>query len=181
MESRDFDELIAAAQQTGRVLAALLDGATQEDIDLGRAIRNYPVWTLAFVAGAGALGGWWLARAHQSQAPAPEPPTPSEAARALLADAGNRLRERAQELVGPQYAAREYVDMLLPGGVEAEAVIEEAGAAARAWVDTVLEPKLKDGFDQAVSSLSRSRISGFLRSPRQDSQADDADGPPAQS
>lgn len=177
MESSEFDELVGSAQQVGKLLAALLDGIAEEDVDLGRVLRQYPVWTIAFAAGAGAVAGWWFGRRGGPSAAPLQPPPVTEPERSVLEDAGSKLLERAEEFIETHPQAREYLDILLPEGVEPGMVVEEVTAAARSWVDTVLEPKLREGLDQVSENVSRAKFGDFLRQARKYVEMDDPDDP----
>ncbi|PZS02627.1 MAG: hypothetical protein DLM70_10155 [Chloroflexi bacterium] len=157
MESPEFDEILKSAMQTGRLLAALLEGAADADVDFGKTIRNYPLWATAFAAGAGMLGGWWLGRKTLPQPP-PKQLSAGESARALLEDSVAHLRRRVDDTV-----RSEHLERLLPESVDAERLLDNAGEHARAWINTVAEPRVKDGLQQLTANVSQGKIGDLLR------------------
>src|SRR5437763_10932800 len=136
MEQSDFDELIQGAKQFGAHLATVYRELTGEDLDIETAIRHYPLVAIGVAAGAGAVGGWFVARRGRKQLPAPSPPPP------------------------PSPPHLSYVERLIPEGLERvreilpESFAEEAATQARAWVEDVLEPRLKEGMESAVSNFN---------------------------
>lgn len=179
MNSNEFDDLMAQAKHIGKVLATLYEDVTGEEFDLEGAIRHYPLVALGLALGAGALGGWWIARRARPQLPpAPPPKSQLDSLRSL----GARLRPRTepapgQEPVGPL----DYLEHLVPGGVDKvreylpDVTPEEATAMAKEWLDTFVEPRLKQSFDNLDSKLG-----AFFKQQLQRLEGDDRpEEPPA--
>ncbi|HLJ68448.1 MAG TPA: hypothetical protein VKX16_13920 [Chloroflexota bacterium] len=142
MDSREFDELLDAAKQVSRILRTVFADITGEDISLDSALRNYPLVTLGAAAGLGAVAGWWVG--HKRRPALPPPPRP----------ASHPL---------------DYLEQMLPEGMSKllrsmpDAVTEEAGAAAKNWVDSVLEPMVKQRLDNVAESVATSKWGSLLR------------------
>jgi hypothetical protein len=85
---------------------------------------------------------------------------------------------------------RDVLENLFPSGVEKvrdvlpDVVSEEAAAMAKTWVDTVLEPKLRQGIDTMATNVSESKLGTFFRQTlaryeeTQDHQLEDPEAPP---
>jgi hypothetical protein len=175
MDTDDFNELLSNARQMGKLIAAIFEGATDEDLNLETALRRYPVVSLSLAAGAGMLGGWWLARRTRSSPPAAQlpPPKPSSRVETLV----DQARELTGELKNRTDAVRQrspddplaYLDVVIPGGAERvrellpEGAADEAAAAAKTWLDSVLEPRLKEGMENFRVNAIESRFGLFVR------------------
>ena len=139
MEQKDFDELVEQVRVLGQSFVHAYREITGEDLDLEGAIRHYPLIAVGLAAGAGAVGGWLLARRGQKQLPPPQT-TPT---------------------------ALDFVERLVPEGLEmARELLSESleeAEAARTWVDEVLEPSIKEGLQTAVENVERTRFGVFLK------------------
>lgn len=158
MNQNDFDELGAAAAAVARALLITFEDLTGEPLDLKAAIRNYPVVVIGAAIGAGVLGGWWLGRRDRTQLPPPQPRRPIDS---ILDSIGtwrgggaNPASERDADPSNPLT----YLERLIP-----DMASEQTVERARAWLDTVAEPKLREGMDTAAASLSTSRLGVFFR------------------
>lgn len=156
MDANEYNELRRSARQVAGMLAAVLDGIAEQEPDIERALRRVPLWAMAFAAGAGALIGWrYGIRSRPTHAPLPDEVTPHEHARALLESAGHTVRAR--------------VDEALPGGLDAltamipEDVIEEAGSAARQWIQSAIQDRLYSESDSTTESDAKPGWGGFAR------------------
>lgn len=143
MEQRDFDELVNQARQIAKQLGAVYRDVTGEDLDLEGIVRHYPLIAVGIAAGAGALGGWLAARRAQRRLP---PPPSSH-----------------------KHTPLEYIERLLPQGVERaremlpDVVSEEVAERAEAWVEEVLQPRLKEGVESVMANMSETRWGLYLR------------------
>jgi hypothetical protein len=135
--SKEFDELFEQAGLIARALRDAYKDVSGEDLNLEAALKNYPVLVVGAAAGAGVLAGWWIG--HRKQLP--EPPPPSK----------KKTMEFLEDLFPKQVNRMKEV---LPEGAA-----EDAATAARNWMDTVLEPKLRQGIDSA----SETRLGSFVR------------------
>lgn len=141
MDQSDFDELMHGARQFVTHLASAYREITGEELDIESAVRHYPLVALGIAAGVGAFGGWWFGRRGQIQLP---PPT-------------------------PEPSPLNYVERFIPEGLEKvrdllpESIAEEATAQARTWVEDVLEPRLREGVESAVSNIAETRWGAFLK------------------
>ena len=152
MESNEFDELLQHAKEVGKALHTFYREVTGEELNIEGAIRHYPLVAVGLAAGAGAVGGWWLARKRQPQLPPPAASPPVEPSRTFR-ELTTRLRTWTE---GEQGIER--VRNLVP-----EPLRDEAAAMAQNWVDTVLEPRVKEGLDKTVSRVSGSKLGSFLQ------------------
>jgi hypothetical protein len=141
MDPKNFDDLFS---QAGTILRALRDAYEEvlgEELDIESGLKNYPLLVIGLAAGAGALGGWWIAR--RSASPALPPP-----------------REQGQTTTPLDYLERLFpkqvnkVKDVLPEGAA-----DEAAAAAKHWLEGILEPKFK----QSVENAGETRFGSFLR------------------
>jgi hypothetical protein len=192
MDSSDFDELIDQAKQIGKMLGELFEEVTGEELDLEGTIKHYPLIALGLGLGAGAIAGWWVGSRHRPALPPPSHtlPPPTEGTTGL-----GRLGEFFKSSsAGEGEAKSNPLDMLeniFPSGVEKvrdvlpDVVSEEAAAMAKNWVDTVLEPKLRQGIDNMATNVSESKLGSFFRQTlaryeeTEDHQLDDPETPPA--
>jgi hypothetical protein len=172
MDADDFNELLSNARQMGKLVAAIFEGATDEDLNLESALRRYPVVSLSLAAGAGMLGGWWLARRTRS---APQLPPPRQASR--VETLVEQARDLTSELKNRTEAVRRqspedplaYLDVVIPGGADRvreilpEGAADEAAAAAKTWLDAVLEPRLREGVETIRTNAIESRFGLFVR------------------
>jgi hypothetical protein len=141
MEQHDFDDLMAQARQVAKQLAGVYRDVTGEELDLESMVRHSPLVAVGIAAGFGALGGWFVARRTQRQLPPPKPaPNPLESVERLLPEGIEKVRE------------------ILPGVVP-----DDAADVARAWMEEVLEPKLKEGVDNVVANVGETRLGMFIR------------------
>lgn len=133
MQPRDFDDLVARVRQVAAVFGTIYQDVTGEEFDLEGAVRHYPLVSLGVAAGAGLLAGVWIARRPQAQLPPPPPPTPSrpfDYLEQLLPQPLERMRRAFPEMMG-----------------------DEAGAVARNWFDSVIEPGLRDTLESTKFGL----------------------------
>lgn len=133
--SNDFEEIIAQGRLVARQLAGVYREVTGEELDLESAVRHYPLVAAGAALGIGVVAGWSLGRRGRAALP-PPPASPSPD---LLGEGMERVRD------------------LLPGVVP-----EEIAESARAWMDTVLEPRLREGMENAAN-VAETRITQFLR------------------
>lgn len=147
MEPRDFDDLIKKFRQAAEAFGTVYRDITGEEFDLEGAVRHYPLVSLGAAAGAGLFAGMWLARRQRQEiAPPPPPavPTPFEYLEQFLPGQFGRMRNVLPELAS-----------------------DEAATAARDWLDSVVEPRLRD-------AMESTRFGMFLR--RTFEQRPDEDG-----
>lgn len=168
MDSSEFEDLFAQVKQVGNVLKQTFEDVTGEELDPEAAIRHYPLVAVGLAAGAGLVGGWWLGRrSSRRQLPAPGPQTPVESALDRLRDL--RARLRAENGAGQAGGPLEYLEQIIPGGLDAvrgmlpEGAAEEASSMARDWLSNVVEPRLRQGLENAVESASRGSFGAFLK------------------
>lgn len=166
MDSHEYEDLVAQARQVGYVLKRTFEDVTGEELDPEAAVRHYPLIALGLVAGAGLVGGWWLGRrSARRQLPEPEPQGPIEGALDSLRDIRRRLTTENGQPGGPL----DYVEQLVPGGLDAvrgllpEGAAEEASNMAREWLSNVVEPRLRQGLENAVDAASRGSFGAFLK------------------
>jgi hypothetical protein len=172
MDADDFNELLVNARQVGKLVAAIFEGATDEDFNLEAALRRYPVVSLSLAAGAGMLGGWWVARRTRStpQISPPKPPsrvaTLAEQARELTAELKTRTEAARRQSPEDPLA---YIDVVMPGGADRvreflpEGTADEVAAAAKSWLDTFLEPRLRQGAESLRANAGNGRFGLFMR------------------
>ncbi len=194
MDSSDFEELIGQARQIGKMLGDLFEEVTGDEFDLEGTIKHYPLIALGVGLGAGAIAGWWVGSRRHSALPPPQAALPPEA------ESGSGFGRLGELFKNVQNAAkgdgegtnhpRDVLENLFPSGVEKvrdvwpDVVSEEAAAMAKTWVDTVLEPKLRQGIDTMATNVSESKIGTFFRQTlaryeeTQDHQLDDPETPP---
>lgn len=133
MQPSDYDDLLARFRQLSTVFGTIYRDVTGEDFDLEGAVRHYPLVSLGLAAGAGLLGGIWLARRPRAQLPPPPPPAPLK--------------------------PFDYLEQLLPQPFERvrralpEMTSEDASAIARTWLESVIEPGLKDTMESSKFGL----------------------------
>ncbi len=135
MQPSDFDDLLARFRQLSTVFGTIYRDITGEEFDLEGAVRHYPLVSLGLAAGTGLLAGVWIARRPQAQLPPPPPPPtrPFDYLEQLLPQPFERVRRVWPEMTG-----------------------EDAGAMARTWLESVLEPGLKD-------TMESTKFGSFLR------------------
>jgi hypothetical protein len=118
------------------------------------------------------LGGWWLARRTRS---APQLPPPRQASR--VETLVEQARDLTSELKNRTEAVRRqspedplaYLDVVIPGGADRvreilpEGAADEAAAAAKTWLDAVLEPRLREGVETIRTNAIESRFGLFVR------------------
>jgi hypothetical protein len=192
MDSNDFDELIGQARQIGKMLGDLFEEITGDEFDLEGTIKHYPLIAVGVGLGAGAIAGWWVGNKRRPALPPPQAALPSET------EAGSGFGRLGELFRGVQSAAkgegasqpRDVLENLFPSGVEKvrdvlpDVVSEEAAAMAKTWVDTVLEPKLRQGIDSMATNVSESRLGSFFRQTlaryeeTEDHHLDDPESPP---
>jgi hypothetical protein len=195
MDSSDFDELIEQAKQIGKMLGDLFEEVTGEELDLEGAIKHYPLIAVGLGLGVGAFAGWWVGSKRRPALPPPQQ-TPSQEAK--TASGFGRLGELLKGIQNSSTGEgegtnhpRDVLENLFPSGVEKvrdvlpDVVSEEAAAMAKTWVDTVLEPKLRQGIDTMTTNVSESKLGIFFRQTlaryeeTEDHHLDDPDTPPA--
>lgn len=192
MDTSDFDELIGQAKQIGKMLGDLFEEVTGEEFDLEGSIKHYPLIALGVGLGAGALAGWWLGSRHRPALPPPQQALPPGAETSggfgRLGDLFKGVQNSAKG-EGTNHP-RDVLEHLFPSGVEKvrdvlpDVVSEEAAAMAKTWVDTVLEPKLRQGIDTMATSVSESKLGSFFRQTlaryeeTEDHHLDDPEPPP---
>jgi len=135
--SKEFDELFEQAAAVARALRDAYKDVSGEELDLEAALKHYPVLIIGAAIGTGVVAGWWIA--HRRKPPEPAPP------------AKKRTMEYLEDLFPKQVNRMKEV---LPEGAA-----EDAATAARNWMDSVLEPKLRQGLDNA----SETRLGSFVR------------------
>ena len=190
MSSDEFDELYSQANRLSKILVSAYRDITGEDLDLEGIVRHYPLVALGLAAGAGALGGWWVARKFQAQLPPPTPKSQLDTALDSLRDIRAKFRAAGEGAPGETPARPwEYVEWLLPGALEAlrktfpDANIGQGASPGKNWLDTVLEPELRAGLDNVVSNLSESKVGLYFRQRMRrlgkgkDTRLEDLDGP----
>ena len=161
MQSNEFDELYSQVSRLSKLLATAYRDVTGEDLDLEGVVRHYPLVALGVAAGAGALGGWWAARRFRKQLPPPAPRSQVEMTLESLRDFSSRWKAAGQRAPGQGSGmAWEYLEQLLKSFPDKT---KEEGKPAKNWLDTVLEPKLKEGMDTFVSNLSRNKMGAYFR------------------
>jgi len=188
MEPSGFNDLFARAQQIGKLLANTFEDVTGEDLDLESAVRHYPLIALGLAAGAGLVGGWWIGH-RAGQAP-PSPAQPALQDGGWLRDLRARLAARnGTPPTGQPPTPLDFLDQLIPGSAETvrgllpEGASEEAASVARDWLSNVVEPRLRQGLENAVESASRTTFGAFLREtlewlePPDDTELEDPNGP----
>jgi hypothetical protein len=165
MQSSDFDDLVEQAKQFGKVLSTLYEDVAGEELDLEGAIKHYPLVALGLALGAGAVAGWWIGRRQAPALPPPEPPRGT----GRLSDLFKRETPKPEMRRDQPAHPLDYLENLIPGGVDKvrdvlpDVVSEEAAAMARNWVDTVLEPRLKQGLDTMAANISEGKFGAFFR------------------
>lgn len=153
MNEHEFDELFKQVQHIGRHLAGVYRDVTGEDLDIESAIRHYPLFAVGLVAGAGLLGGYWLGRRNQKQLPPPK----QNGSLDRLRELNERRKEAADR--GESLSPLDFVEHLLPPGME----LEDAAQSARNWAGKQLEPRLREGMESVLESMSDFRFGSFLR------------------
>jgi hypothetical protein len=195
MDSSDFDELIDQAKQIGKMLGELFEEVTGEEFDLEGTIKHYPLIAIGLGLGAGAIAGWWVgSRRRPTLPPPPHTLSPPMEGTTGLGRLGELFKSTHSSSAGEGEAKSNPLDMLenlFPSGVEKvrdvlpDVVSEEAAAMAKTWVDTVLEPKLRQGIDTMATNVSESKLGSFFRQTlaryeeTEDHQLDDPETPPA--
>lgn len=194
MDSSDFDELIGQARQIGKMLGDLFEEITGDELDLEGTIKHYPLVAIGVGIGAGALAGWWVgSRRHPQSAPPPAALPPDAEPTSGLARLGDLFKNVQSTVRGdgesPNHP-RDVLENLFPAGAEKvrdvlpDVVSEEAAAMAKTWVDTVLEPKLRQGIDTMATNVSESKLGSFFRQTlaryeeSHDHELDDPEKPP---
>jgi hypothetical protein len=194
MDSSDFDELIGQAKQIGKMLGDLFEEITGDEFDLEGTIKHYPLIAVGVGLGAGAIAGWWVGNKRRPALPPPQVALPPES------EASGGFGRLGELFKGMQNATkgdgegmnqpRDVLEHLFPSGVEKvrdvlpDVVSEEAAAMAKTWVDTVLEPKLRQGIDSIATNVSESKFGSFFRQTlarfeeTEDHQLDDPEAPP---
>lgn len=194
MDSSDFEELIGQARQIGKMLSDLFEEVTGDEFDLEGTIKHYPLIAVGVGLGAGAIAGWWVGSRRRAALPPPPSALPPEA------ESGGGLGRLGELFRNVQSAAkrdgegpnqpRDVLENLFPSGVDKvrdvlpDVVSEEAAAMAKTWVDTVLEPKLRQGIDAMATNVSESKLGSFVRQTlaryeeTQEHQLDDPESPP---
>lgn len=143
MQSSDFDDLLARWRQFSGILATVYRDVTGEELNLESAVRHYPLVALGVAAGVGFVAGQTLARRSEHQLPPPPPTRGSSSFEQFLPAPFERVRELL-----PEWSA------------------EEAEAQARVWIDTVIEPRIRE-------TLESTRFGSFLRRTREGRDEDD--------
>lgn len=194
MDSSDFDDLIGQAKQIGKVLGDLFEEVTGEELDLEGAIKHYPLIALGVGLGVGAIAGWWVGSKRRPALPPPDA-LPQVSPPSGLGRLGELLKGIQSSSTGEGEGTnhpRDVLENLFPSGVEKvrdvlpDVVSEEAAAMAKTWVDTVLEPKLRQGIDSMTTNVSESKLGTFFRQTlaryeeTEDHHLDDPEPPPAQ-
>jgi len=147
----DLEELAKRAAFVARILRILYRGVAGEELNLESGIRHRPLLSLGIATGIGALAGWWLSDRASHRWPPPPEPTPLDYLDEIIPGGLDRVRNE-----------------IIPGGVERvrgalPASREEAVSNARAWLDTVLEPKIKEGLESVAENVPEDRVRTFLR------------------
>lgn len=173
MDSGDFEDLIGQAKQIGTMLGDLFEDITGEEFDLEGTIKHYPLVAIGLGLGVGAIAGWWVGSRRRSALPPPSQVSPPST------EAASGFGRIGEVMKGIQSAAarggeatdhpRDVLEHLFPSGVEKvrdvlpDVVSEEAAAMAKTWVDTVLEPKLRQGIDTVTTNVTEGKIGTFFR------------------
>lgn len=194
MDSSDFEELIGQAKQIGKMLGDLFEEVTGDELDLEGTIKHYPLIAVGVGLGAGAIAGWWVGSRRRPALPPPPATLPSEAEPSggfgRLGELFRNVQSAAKGDGEGTNQPRDVLENLFPSGVEKvrdvlpDVVSEEAAAIAKTWVDTVLEPKLRQGIDNMATNVSESKLGTFFRQTlaryeeTQDHQLDDPETPP---
>jgi hypothetical protein len=193
MDSNDFDDLIGQAKQIGKVLGDLFEEVTGEELDLEGTIKHYPLIAVGLGLGLGAIAGWWVGSKRRPALPPPQQTLPPEAhATSGFGRLGELFKGIQSSSTGEgTNHPRDVLENLFPSGVEKvrdvlpDVVSEEAAAMAKTWVDTVLEPKLRQGIDTMATNVSESKLGTFFRQTlaryeeTEDHHLDDPETPPA--
>ncbi len=167
MDTSDFDELIGQAKQIGAMLGDLYEDFTGEEFDLEGTIKHYPLVALGLGLGAGVIAGWWVGRRHRAALPPPQADPTSGFGR--LSDLFKLAQDSTRGDAGGTKRARDVFESFFPSGVEKvrdvlpDVVSEEAAAMAKTWVDSVLEPKLREGIDAMATNVTESKFGSFVR------------------
>jgi hypothetical protein len=170
MDADDLEELFRQAGGLARALSRGYREVTGEELDLEGAIRHYPLLALGLAAGAGVIAGWWLGRREAQQLPPPKPAVSAERPFNPLREL--RARWTGQSPMKPGDAPAgpmEYLERILPESMETvrkvlpEVSREEAAEIATAWIDTVLQPRLKQGLDNLASTMPDSGVGAYLK------------------
>jgi hypothetical protein len=173
MASNDFDELISQARQIGTTLSGVFEEVTGEKLDLEGTIKHYPLVAVGLGIGIGAVAGWWVGSKRATALPPPAPELPGESAPAgtpnRLSDFFKRALDTTSSETGAGTHPLDRLETLFPAGADKvrdvlpDLVSEEAAAMAKTWVDTVLEPRLRQGIDSVANNVSESKIGAFIR------------------
>lgn len=184
MDSNELDDLSAHAKVVATMLARAYRDVTGEEFQLESAIRHYPLVALGLAAGAGAVGGWWLARRSKPQLPPPKPSSAADALFGSLRELGSRLSKDRQHDTGQQpLRSYDYLERLFPEGFALvrralpELKPEEAAELATVWIDTFLQPRLKQGLESVRSNVMDGGFGGYLKQRRQRPAPDEQNGP----
>ncbi len=194
MASSEFDDLIAQARQIGSTLGNLFEELTGEELDLESTIKHYPVVAVGLGIGIGAIAGWWVGSKRMAALPPPvqEPPPVADtrSGSGWLGDLFSRGQESGDRESGTSTHPLDRLETMFPGGAEKvrdvlpDIVSEEAAAMAKSWVDTVLEPKLRQGIDSMAANVSESKLGTFFKQrlaaldDTEDHKLDDPEPPP---
>jgi hypothetical protein len=140
MDQPEFDELLTTARQIATILRTVFRDVTDEESELEALIRHFPLVAIGLAAGTGTLVGWWIGRKRR-ELPSGESAKPlNYLQRILPAGSLDRVRDAVPEPVR-----------------------DEAAAAAKAWVDNVLEPRLKQGLETVAASVAETRLGVMFR------------------
>lgn len=172
--NEDLVDLAKRAAFIARILRILYRGIAGEDLTIESGIKHRPLLSVGLATGVGALAGWWLSdQVHRRSLPPPEP-TAFDYLSDILPGGLDRVRneiipgvDRVRNEIIPNGMDR-VRNEIIPGGVERvrealPASREEAVSNARSWLDTVLEPKIKEGLESAADNVPEDRVSTFLR------------------
>ncbi|MGH2449341.1 MAG: hypothetical protein ACRDFS_12165 [Chloroflexota bacterium] len=156
----DLRLLLRRSRLIGGLLVTVVETITGEELDLDAAVRHYPLLAVGAAFGGGTLLGWFVGT---KLSPATAPPRPMEnQLQQLLPESVEKMRTRLPEEI-------DRVRERLPGELDRlrerlpEITVDQAMTRARGWLDSVLEPKLKQGLESAAESVPDQTLGGILR------------------
>lgn len=144
MESDDFEDLLVEARRAAKLFTTLFRNITGEEFSVESSVRHYPLVALGLAAGVGAVSGWWLGRSRARQRPQLKPKRRMD----LIAETVRELLP--ERLPAPREVARD-----LAAG--------DRAAMAKTWLDTVLEPKFRQGLESVISNIPDGTVRVYLK------------------
>jgi hypothetical protein len=149
MEQRDFDELIAYARQAGQLLKTVFKDLADEELDLESAVRSYPILALTLAAGAGAAAGWWAAHRRRAVLPPPPPESGSD--------------QTTQTTKTASYLEQRFPNVERLRKAIPDSMKDDAATMARNWMDSLLEPKIRQGVDNLSANVAESKWATLIK------------------